>query len=124
MISKLVQSSPPEVEPEDCQTKSKKPIRLLPSSTKPIVQPTADYSSAINSMLFSSSHGIPLTGNQQAFPMMQFIPPAYTAGPQNNSYHFETMMSENRIHNSEVRMHLCRITDKLDSLLQKVNHTF
>ena len=61
-----------------------------------------------------------MTG-QQAYPMqMQFLPPVYTGNANNNTHHFDTLMSENRIHSSEVRMHLCRLTDKIDLLLQKV----
>ena len=61
-----------------------------------------------------------MTG-QQAYPMqMQFLPPVYTGNTNNNTHHFDTLMSENRIHSSEVRMHLCRLTDKIDLLLQKV----
>lgn len=64
----------------------------------------------------------PMMTGQQAYPVqMQFLPPAFAGNASNNTHHFDTLMSENRIHSSEVRMHLCRLTDKIDLLLQKVS---
>ena len=55
--------------------------------------------------------------HQQSFPVMPYLP-AFSGGA--NQQHFDTLMSETRTQNSEIRMHLCRLTDKIDYALQKV----
>ena len=64
--------------------------------------------------------------NMNAYPMM---PMGYNTSyvPTMNvvsSSHFDTLLSENRTNNSEVRMHLCRLTDKVDQLANKVTRLF
>lgn len=60
-----------------------------------------------------------MTGSQP-FPLVQYIPAFPGSTSAGNSGQFETLMSETRTQNSEIRMHLCRLTDKLDTALQKV----
>lgn len=88
--------------------------------------PTVDYSpnstTHLNSMVAvpTNPYASMMSAGQQAFPVMQFIPPQYSPAASNQQQHFDTLMSENRMQNSEVRMHLCRLADKIDLLLQKV----
>jgi hypothetical protein len=79
-----------------------------------------DFSSTLNSMVVPSQQYAPLMTGQQPYPIMQFLPPTFTASQGNSNHHFDTLMSENRMQSSEIRMHLCRLTDKIDLLLQKV----
>lgn len=116
MLPKVIQSSP-EPEPHKVRSKAGKPPRPVPTP-RIVAQPDrCDFNSAFTSVLVPSHQ--PSTG-QQPFPVMQFLPPAFTGTVGGNSQHFDTLMSENRMHSSEVRMHLCRLTDKIDHLLQKV----
>lgn len=111
----VIQSSP-EPEPHKVRSKAGKPPRPVPTP-RIVAQPDrCDFNSAFTSVLVPSHQ--PSTG-QQPFPVMQFLPPAFTGTVGGNSQHFDTLMSENRMHSSEVRMHLCRLTDKIDHLLQK-----
>lgn len=45
---------------------------------------------------------------------------SYTAPPAGNyANYYETLISETRTQNSEIRMHLCRLMDKIDHLAQQ-----
>lgn len=57
--------------------------------------------------------------------MLQYLPANFAgAAVSNSNNHFDTLLSEYRTQNSEIRMHLVRLTDKIDVLLQKVNVFF
>ena len=59
---------------------------------------------------------------QQSVPMMPYPGPplSYSASPAgNNTNYYETLLSETRTQNSEIRMHLCRLMDKIDYLTQQ-----
>jgi hypothetical protein len=108
-----------EPEPLKERTKPRKAARPGPVLA---AQPSnrIDFDSTLNSMVVPSHQYAPLMSGQQPYPMMQFLPPAFTGNQGNSTHHFDTLMSENRMQSSEVRMHLCRLTDKIDLLLQKV----
>ncbi|KAI9553605.1 hypothetical protein GHT06_021526 [Daphnia sinensis] len=112
----VIQSSPePELHKE--RSKAGKPPRPVPTP-RIVAQPDrCDFNSTFTSVLVPSHQ--PSTG-QQPYPVMQFLPSAFAGTVGGNSQHFDTLMSENRMHSSEVRMHLCRLTDKIDLLVQKV----
>ena len=103
----VVQTSP---EPQIEMFKGKKP-RPSPSA-KPI-QSEALYSH--NTMVVPSQ-----ISNVPPYQMMSYLPTAVNLAAPSNSGHFEMLMSETRTHNSEIRMHLCRLTDKVDAVLNKV----
>lgn len=118
-VTQVMQSSP-EPEPQKQRSKPGKAPRPVPTP-RIVAQPDrSDFSSTFTSMLVPSHQPSPMMSGQQPYPLMQFLPPSFTGTMGSNSQHFDTLMSENRMHNSEVRMHLCRLTDKIDLLLQKV----
>ena len=74
----------------------------------------------LNSMAVSSQMFNPWS-NQSTYPMLQYLPASFSsAAVPNSNNHFDTLLSEYRTQNSEIRMHLVRLTDKIDILLQKV----
>lgn len=86
--------------------------------SRPPPKPTTNEH-PVNSMIVPAQYntvpsGIPMN-------MMQYIP---AFNPASNSVHFDTLLSETRTQNSEIRMHLCRLSDKVDLSLQKVNKQF
>ena len=106
-------------EPESQRTKPKTfPRPVIPKSPIPS-KPEDNY--MLNSMAVSSQMFNPMWNNQSTYPMLQYLPANFpgTAVPSSNN-HFDTLLSEYRTQNSEIRMHLVRLTDKIDVLLQKV----
>jgi len=92
--------------------------RSKPRKSRPLPKPTTNEH-IMNSMVLPTQYntipsGIPMN-------MMQYVP---TFNPTGNSVHFDTLLSETRTQNSEIRMHLCRLSDKVDLSLQKVNQQF
>ena len=110
-------------EPESLKEriKPRKAARPVPTVV-PQPPDRIDFNSTLNSMVVPSHQYAPLMSGQQPYPMMQFLPPTFPGTQSNSNHHFDTLMSENRMQSSEVRMHLCRLTDKIDLLLQKVTH--
>ncbi|XP_057378341.1 FK506-binding protein 15-like [Daphnia carinata] len=111
----VIQSSP-EPEPHKERSKAGKPPRPVPTPRIVAQSDRSDFNSSFTSVLVPSHQ--PSAG-QHPYPVMQFLPPAFAGAVGGNSQHFDTLMSENRMHSSEVRMHLCRLTDKIDLLVQK-----
>ena len=117
----MVQTSPEPAEVLERPPKPKKHAR--PVIAKPNAIPPTENNNLVNTMVLGSSTApfYPMMSAHQPLPMMQYVPSYSTAANVGNSNsHFETLMSENRTHNSEVRMHLCRLTDKIDLVLQRV----
>jgi len=68
----------------------------------------------VNSMIVPAQYNTIPSG--MPMNMMQYVP---AFSPVGNSAHFDTLLSETRTQNSEIRMHLCRLSDKVDLSLQK-----
>ena len=106
MLSLVKVSKSPEAERS---TKSKKSRPLPP---KPVANERL-----LNSMMVPSHYNPVPPPSTIPINMMQYVPPFNATA---NSVYYDTLLSETRTQNSEIRMHLCRLSDKLDLHLQKV----
>jgi len=95
-------STEPESEPPKSRKSRSRTNEHLPNS----MMVPAQYHSPNTSEIPT---GIPVN-------MIQYIP---AFNPTGSSVHMDTLLSETRTQNSEIRMHLCRLSDKVDLSLQK-----
>lgn len=119
----VIQSSP-EPEVQERPPKPKKLARPIPA--KPTLQTPVDNNNVtVTTMSLGAQPPFyPLMSGHQSLPMMQYVPAYPATSSLANSSHFEALMSETRTHNSEVRMHLCRLSDKIELVAQKVSARF